>query len=483
MSRKILGLSIRHNTITATVVGTSIKGPTIDDFVHVPIPDPSETDEGISLALADVAERIDIAGCISIVSLPADLVSFRNIQVPFKEKKKIGQILSFELEPILPFPIDDLTIAFQTIKTVDPARPTDLLTAGIETSVLNTYTDALASVNIHPKTITIGGCALAACLARYMDTPGDWMVVDVSTRSTTVIGVSSGQICVVRTLGSPVGKSPDGQAIGKGIHQTLAGFEDLVNLDFTPEVLFLTGDGLNETDLVDELSGLFDLPVQKADLFHHGNLSAGSRITHSWNAVQMDNALALSLAEIEGIDSLNFRKGPFTDQNLWVVHRRRLIKTGILAAMVLVSAISYMIVDTVHIGRRISQLDQQILNTFKTTFPEVKTVRDPYLQMQVKLKEVKKKALISSDPGENIRAIDMLNQISRSIPDDLDVNLTRLVIGDGTVQITGDTSTFEVVEDIKNRIEQAELFKKVTTTSANKEKSGNRIRFKLKVEL
>lgn len=483
MSRKILGLDIRQNTITAVLVGTAIKGPWIDDCVQVPIPDSSETDQGIALALASVAERIDITGSTGIVALPTDLISFRNIQVPFKEKKKIGQILSFELEPALPFPVDDLTIAFQTIKSFDSTRPTDLMTAGIETSILNTYTDALASLNIHPKTITIGGCALADCLVRYLDTPENWLLVDVGTRNTTVIGVSSGQTCMVRTLRDSCGKSPTGPSISRDIHRTLAGFEDLTDLVFSPEVLFVTGNGLADKDLAEELSERFDLPVQQTDLFHHGNLSAGSQITPRWKAIQMDNALALALSEIEGIGNLNFRKGPFTDQNFWAEHKKRLIRTGILAAMVLISAISYLLIDTIHVQQRISQLDRQIMDTFKTTFPEIKTVRDPYQHMRSKLKEIRKKALISSDPGENVRAVDMLNQISKNIRDDIDVNFTRLVIGDGTIQITGDTDTFEVVENINNRIEQAELFKRVTTTSANKEKSGNRVRFKLKVEL
>jgi general secretion pathway protein L len=145
--------------------------------------------------------------------------------------------------------------------------------------------------------------------------------------------------------------------------------------------------------------------------------------------------------------------------------------------------ISYLLIDAIQVQRHISRLDQQIMETFKTTFPEVRTVIDPYMQMQVKLKEVKKQTLISSDPWENVRAIDMLNQISTNIPEDVDVNFTRLVIGDGTIQITGDTDTFEVVEGINNRIEQSELFKKVVTASANKEASENRVRFKLKVEL
>jgi len=131
-------------------------------------------------------------------------------------------------------------------------------------------------------------------------------------------------------------------------------------------------------------------------------------------------------------------------------------------------------------------MDQQIDQVFKTTFPEAKTIQDTmlqYKQMQVKLNELKGKNLFSSDSGANIRAIDILNQISKNIPDGTDVQFTRLVIGDDNVQITGDTDTLISVDNMKNGLEKAPEFKEITITSANREQSGNRVRFKLKVQL
>jgi hypothetical protein len=39
------------------------------------------------------------------------------------------------------------------------------------------------------------------------------------------------------------------------------------------------------------------------------------------------------------------------------------------------------------------------------------------------------------------------------------------------------------VDDIKNRLEQIEYFKKVTISSSNTDRSGKEVRFQLKVEL
>jgi outer membrane translocation and assembly module TamA len=39
------------------------------------------------------------------------------------------------------------------------------------------------------------------------------------------------------------------------------------------------------------------------------------------------------------------------------------------------------------------------------------------------------------------------------------------------------------VEDIKSRLEKGELFKQVTIASADMDKSGKKVRFKLKIDL
>ena len=47
--------------------------------------------------------------------------------------------------------------------------------------------------------------------------------------------------------------------------------------------------------------------------------------------------------------------------------------------------------------------------------------------------------------------------------------------------ISGDTNTFNSVDTIKSRLEQVDAFKKITISSANINKSDNRVRFKLKI--
>ncbi len=79
--------------------------------------------------------------------------------------------------------------------------------------------------------------------------------------------------------------------------------------------------------------------------------------------------------------------------------------------------------------------------------------------------------------------IDILNEISTRVDKQIDVEFTRMVIGEDNVLISGNTGTFNSVDAMKGQLEQAAMFKAVTIVSTNKDKSGNHIRFKLKLQL
>ena len=93
MSRKILGLDIRPDAVSAVLINSSIKGTVIEAHEHVPLSGRKEDRNGLSASLETIEQKMDISDSICVASFPADEISFRNIQVPFKGQKKIKKIL------------------------------------------------------------------------------------------------------------------------------------------------------------------------------------------------------------------------------------------------------------------------------------------------------------------------------------------------------------------------------------------------------
>jgi hypothetical protein len=84
--------------------------------------------------------------------------------------------------------------------------------------------------------------------------------------------------------------------------------------------------------------------------------------------------------------------------------------------------------------------------------------------------------------ASRMSSIDTLLQISKLLPDSIDVIVNRFVVGDDSVTISGETAGFNIVDDIKSRLEQSNFFREVTIASANMDKAGKKVRFKLKIE-
>ncbi len=483
INRKILGLDIRYDAVSAVLVKSSVKGNWIETCEHVPILDQKEIESKIKYALEKIFEKIDITGCVCVASFPADAVSYRNIQIPFKGQKKIRQILPFELESTLPFPVEDLIIDFHTIKLSDHTDNTDLIAASVERASLKTYLDMLASFKIEPEIVTVGGYPAALCLAKLTDIPEKALFIDIDNKKSTVFAVNSGQICLIRSF--PISSDVSSRTVSlcADIQRTVSAFEEFFGFDFQPDRIFVTGCGLDGSNLEDDMARILGLSVSRTDLIGDTDITMKNHPASPWKPEQMDNALALAVIKTERINGLNFRKGPFAVKKHWAEHKNSLIKTGILSGLVLVMICTNILIDSYSMEKQLTRLNDQINNIFKITFPDVKNIVDPLQQMRVKLQDAQKTFAFAGGTENNIPTIDILNHISSLIPSATDVEFNRLVIGPENVAISGNTDTFNSVDDMKNRLEQAEAFKKVTISSANIDKPGNRVRFKLKIDL
>jgi len=484
MKREILGLDIRNDAVSAVLLTGSAKGTVIEVHEFVPISEPEDFASGLAAALETIAAKLDVSGAACAASFPADRVSYRNIQVPFKEPKKIRQILPYELEPTLPVAVDDLMIDYQKITLPNREDHTDLVAVAVEKTELQSFLDTLASFDIQPETVTVGGYPAALFLARLSDSPEHLLFADIDNHNVSVFAVLSGDMCLIRSFPIRSEKaSSAGEFIGIDIRHTWSALEEQLGFDFHPDKLVITGRSWFGPDFEKDLSQTLGLAVQQTDFLSQTEITISPQSETPWQPHQMNSALTLAIMQSERINGFNFRKGPFAARKFWVEHKKNLMTTGIIAGLVFFLAFASVALDSFLLSKELARLEQQITDVFSTTFPDVKKIVDPYQQMLVNIKTARKNAVLTAESGQLVRAIDILYDISRLIPKNTDVHLTRLVFGSESVVISGNTDTFNAVDDMKIRLEKSEFFNKITINSANIDKSDSRVRFKLKVHL
>lgn len=483
MGKKILGLDIQNHAVAAVIVNSGLRTSRIESYTFIPFDDPSVEDGGLSAALDILTQRLDVGGSVCVVSLPPDQASFRNLQVPFKQVKKIRQILPFELEPSLPFPVEEVVIDFHPIRNDALGEATDLIAAAYETSGMRFYLEQLSARHIEPRIVTVGAYAAAICLCRLGNVPPNSLLVDVGDDSSTMFVLADGQLRLVRSIPAGSRKPFRPELLCQNIQRTLFALEELVDPGYLPEQMLITGPAVGRNGLAADMGQMLNIPTVPTDLTRDTENRIDEFPADAWRPHQMNNALALALLEVLGIKGLNFRRGPFAIRKRWAEYKQNITVAAILAGVLVLMMLTNVFLDYRARSQRLEMLNRRITEIFQTTFPEVTRVVDPVQQMRVNIQELKGSSLSVSDSGNQLPAVDILNEISRRIPAEVDVQFSRLILADDSAVISGDSDTFNSVDTIKGSLESSDIFQEVTIVSTTKEAKDNRIRFRLRIKL
>jgi len=480
MSRKILGLDIREHSIAAVLLDSGFKGSQLIKHGYFPIPESEEDDaQGLLKVLEAVVESLKPAGAACVLGIPTTFVSFRNISVPFHDLKKIRQILPFELEPTLPLPVDELIFDFEAVKR-DGHQ--DLLAFAARKDRIQFYLDALASANLNPVAVMPGGYAAARFISTMASDSDDFLLVDTGENHHTVYAVCSGTVRMARALPVASGSNPVVHGLEASLNQTFTAAGENLGIEINPSQVFATGPQCSLLSGDSGSASLLGLPVKPIDGIRTFPRLKGTTDAAEWQSGDMDIALALALMETEAVSGVNFSTQRSTIQHYWGEHRNNIILSAVLIALTLAFVLAGQFFEVRDKQRRLDELDRRIEQVFRETFPDVTRVQAPLQQMQIKIKEAGEGSAGLDMVGSRARVIDLLDTLSRRIPASATVKINRMVVGTDNLVLSGNTDTFNTVDEIKGGLEEADIFKQVTISSADLEKSGKGVRFKLKLD-
>lgn len=483
MGRSIIAFDIRAESISAVAVALGIRENRASACIHVPIDPKNSVEVECKAALDQISRQMNLSAAVCTVSLPADQVFYRNVSVPFRDKKKIRQILPFNLEPYMPVPVEELLIEFQPTAHADQKKEMDIVAVSTRKDGLDRYLRIFNDFQLKPTTITTAGHAAANLLSRGEAKIGHSVAVDLAVKSCSVYFLVSGSIGFARSFPVNSSSSDFSKRVGLDIKRSLLAFQEIADLDFQPDRLWLTGSFDGTGQHPEEIGDVLKLPVQTVDFSRYNGKIVVPPDMESCQASRMNPAMALVLSEIEGAVDINFNREGFAGEKFWRQHKKKLVKTGLLFFVFAVLALFNFGLGFRLKQQELKRLDTQVVETFRSAFPQVTNIVDPVHQMQLMVKEARDGVIPYALTENRIRTIDVLNDISRTIPATMDVQLIRLTIGPEGAMVTGDSDSFNTVDDAKKLLEQSAVFKSISISSTSKDKSGKRINFKLKIQL
>lgn len=483
MSRQILAIDIRNEAIAAVLINTGLKNSTIQRYLYVSRNGASGPSPTFQDTLKTICDRLAVDDPTCVVSLPAGQLFFRNASLPFGDDKKIKQILPFELEPVLPVSIDNLVIDYQKSRE---EQKTEVIAVAVETEKLQSFLSEFHAAAIHPQLVVPGSFPLVLTLLEHeKQMPEQALLLDVDHHTADLYILVQGHIAMVRSLTSGIINETRAEAFALRLRQTAVAFADSVGMTFSPDLVYLCGPAIDTVETQNLIAAAMELPTKIVDLCAYlPRIEAGADV-QDWKPCLADNALAMALLEAESKPCPTFHRTSSPLRNYWRLYSPFIKGPAILFTAVMLLGLFGVWVEGRFLQKRVDALDRQLVESFETTFPGARPIKGiPVVeQMKSKLKAAQGDRVDPSFHVSKVRAIEVLRAISESIPKEIDVVIRNMVVDTDDVTLAGDATAFNTVDEIKNRLAGIAFFKQVTIASANMDKSGKIVKFKLKIDL
>ncbi|MCX7943261.1 MAG: hypothetical protein N2746_01975 [Deltaproteobacteria bacterium] len=172
---------------------------------------------------------------------------------------------------------------------------------------------------------------------------------------------------------------------------------------------------------------------------------------------------------------INFRKNEFVYRGEYDFLKRQLIRYGVALTLILLLAIGL----TVYKFRMLSKYDEQLNSYLAEVTKQI--LGKPYDNFTTALAVIKSKTEPKNLSIPANSAFDYFMFLSDAFPQEIDVNIRVLEIGDKKIRIEAETDSFESVDRVVNSLKKNSCLKDITKGKVKKSPDGKKIDFDLSI--
>ena len=477
-------------TVYALVLKPSMKGFGVVEAVTLefdtfPVKDAEESVcHGFSMdeILKYLGERINISSCSrAVLAVPASMVSPRHMDLPFRSRRKIRQVLSMELNAMLPVTDQDHVNDFTYTGFSDSGNYT-FLTASIPQFLLDDLCMPLEKQGIKPVLVSPTGYLASLFFLDTLPSGGFYLMVTVCPHCLVVNGVLDGTVVWLRCIA----RLGDVKFAAGDVGRTLIVFQQRLGIEAPLLACHLIWCDIRQEIFETYLNESLAVPVvctdtsSVTDALENGGVEKGELLSGPAYC-QYINAFAATRCMGKPA-CLDFSRSSHAQGDFVEKYMAHLVTMILLLLICFCMAIAGEYMEIRELRAQTAAMDRQARLVFKETFPDITTIVDPYMQMKVQIRQALAKSGQSLDMENrfagNTRIMDLFLALSSQIPDTIDVEISRLVWNDGRMIFSGNTDTYDSVDKMKTAIESSPWFTDVKISNAAADKTDNRIRFK-----
>jgi type IV pilus assembly protein PilM len=216
-SDKFAAFNLGMQTVTLAVFQAAPGAPPTlvglakSELVPDPAADASRANQ-LAVVLKELKGKLAWQSSACACAIPSQGVFARFVQIPRVEPDKLDQVLFFEAQQNVPYPIEEVVWSYQLL----PARSEEILgvlLVATKTDALESTAEALRAAKLRPQFLETSPTAIYnAYRYNYPDAEGCSLIIDIGARTTNLI-FAEDENFFIRTL--PIGGSSITTAVQK----------------------------------------------------------------------------------------------------------------------------------------------------------------------------------------------------------------------------------------------------------------------------
>jgi general secretion pathway protein L len=522
MMKSVVGVDLGSTTLKVVELRGTWKGFEVVKAAERRLPAESGSTcppEQVAQALTELLSAHAIKPAHVVSAVPAHATFVRNLQLPFRDARKIREVLKFELEPHIPCPVEDVVVDFAKIRETD-AGACEVLAVAAPKAAVDDHLHILERAGLVPEVVDweVFGELNGYLAWRPSPDAGAVALVNFGASKTTVKIIKDGSIRFARSIlrgGNALTETicqrltlTPAQAealklsdrdrdrasiaeaietflgiLAKEIDHTLLAYNTRAGEEAVREIVLLGGGaGLPEARPFFEEH--YGLPTTLFDVDQRLFPPSAMALRSQAGAI-MPVALGLAMRQVSRRTlGLDFRREEFGLRRSYDEIRGQLLSIGGMVALLVGLSLFDLYYHLRTKEMHYAQLQRQVESIFRQTFPEVRRVSGEVGQAREKLREIETNLKgIGSLSGPQGSALEMLRELAVRTPPGLQVKITDLTISTEGISISGETQSFDAVESLKKAYAASAYFDEVKVSQAKAGANGKGVEFKIAMTL
>ena len=435
----VLGLDIGRHRVRGALIKTTMRRTEVLRYMEEPV-EAADDPHGRATNLRDAVQRV-VRGAGKppdrvVTSLDGQEASLRVLEIPAGAAKRIGEILPFELEAVLPFAPEEAVVDHQPIDQHEGQLR--ILAAAAPSERVATRLAELRDVGIDPKELAVGAAALDGLvpLMEGLQRPGPFLLLDVGNVETDVCILENGRCAFARTLSAGLEDAESGR-LSQQLKGTLTSWRAAGAAE--PVEAWIMGGAATDENSVPWFMSELGMEARTAPL----PFAAGAE----QSVAQFGRALALACRTTGRAKRLDMRQGEFAPKRAMGAIRQHARLIAIGAGVVFLSFAFATWARWSLLEDENAALQAQLATVTEDAFDEETT-------SPTRARELLERGPQSQDPLPRFDAYDVLDALSALIPAEITHDTRRLHV---ELEEGGHTGRFELQGTVASVAQRDEI--------------------------